>query len=548
MTTLELRNAHVLRWRGDNRVVDCEAYVEWLGDECVLHCDLRGNIQRVSRHAPAADQVGHRAPEVRSIDCAGGLLVPGLIDAHVHVTASSSDLRSAASLPHSLVAARAVRTLESMLRRGFTTVRDNGGADFGLARAVKEGTIKGPTIHFCGKALSATGGHGDLRLPGEHQLPSCSCCANPTIARVCDGEAAVRAAARDEIRKGATHLKLMAGGGVSSPTDRLTNLQFSDAELHAIVEEAAFAGIGVAAHAYTPASVKRAVQAGVASIEHGNYASDECLRLMFEKGTFLVPTLITYARILRDGEKDGMPRELVDKVGDLVEAGVDTLRRATDFGVLVAYGSDLLGASHVHQLGSIELHRRAQSATQVMASLTVIGAELLGLEGKAGVIEPGAHADMLLLDASVLGGHTGHWRSAEPCMDKILDAIAGNNIALVIKAGAVAYDFRDNKPAAVKAPAPAAVAALDANAEAEAPTKDAKEEEGGSDAELGTAAFAAPLRRRKRKAAAVATKSSTAAAAPTAVPAAAAAPAPATDGANGTATGSSAAPRNTHAI
>ena len=528
---------------------------------------------------------------MRSIDCAGGLLVPGLIDAHVHVTASSSDLRSAASLPHSLVAARAVRTLESMLRRGFTTVRDNGGADFGLARAVKEGTIKGPTIHFCGKALSATGGHGDLRLPGEHQLPSCSCCANPTIARVCDGEAAVRAAARDEIRKGATHLKLMAGGGVSSPTDRLTNLQFSDAELHAIVEEAAFAGIGVAAHAYTPASVKRAVQAGVASIEHGkgaqscrccvcvcvcvcergamrhvrfsrlaipishaagckikpasltfahrppslapragNYASDECLLLMESKGTFLVPTLITYARILRDGEKDGMPRELVDKVGDLVEAGVDTLRRATDFGVLVAYGSDLLGASHVHQLGSIELHRRAQSATQVMASLTVLGAKLLGLDGKAGVIEPGAHADMLLLDASVLGGHTGHWRSAEPCMDKILDAIAGNNIALVIKAGAVAYDFRGNKPAAVKDPAPAAVAALDANAEAEAPTKDAEEEEGGSDAEVGTTAFAAPLRRRKRKAAAVATK------------------APATDGANGTASGSSAAPRNTHAI
>ena len=153
-----------------------------------------------------------------------------------------------------------------MLHRGFTTVRDAGGADCGLSAAVEEGTVEGPRLHFCGKALSATGGHGDFRGTGEQQLP-CKHCADPTIGKVVDGVRACRQAVREEVRKGATHIKIMASGGVSSPTDRLNSLQFSREELEALVGEARLSGTPTMAHAYTPQAIARAVEVGCASIE-----------------------------------------------------------------------------------------------------------------------------------------------------------------------------------------------------------------------------------------------------------------------------------------
>lgn len=333
----------------------------------------------------------------RELDCEGRLVLPGLIDCHVHVTASSSDLRSPGSLPPSLVTARAVRILAGMLQRGFTTVRDMGGADFGLARAVQEGSIAGPRLFFCGKALSATGGHGDMRNSGEMQLPSCFCC-QQTIGQVVDGVRDCRRAVREFVRTGATHIKLMASGGVSSPTDRLTSLQFSREELDAIIDEAQLSGTPTAAHAYTPNSILRAVDAGVTSIEHGNYANDECLDKMKRRNCFLVPTLITYQAILEEGAADGMPQELVDKVGDLVESGIDALRRAATKRVPVAYGSDLLGASHRRQLDGIALHCRVQRPQDVLAALTVVPARLVGAEGLLGCIIVNSAADMVVVD------------------------------------------------------------------------------------------------------------------------------------------------------
>jgi imidazolonepropionase-like amidohydrolase len=287
-------------------------------------------------------------------------VMPGMIDSHVHVTASSADLRKPAFMTPSLLYARSVPILEGMLMRGFTTVRDCGGADHGLAEAVKEGTLKGPRIIHCGKALSQTGGHGDFRAAAENQLPfgSCRCC-NFTIGRVCDGITACREAVRDEVRKGASHIKIMASGGVASPTDRLENLQFSEEELKAIVEEAKNAKIYCCAHAYTDEAVERAVRCGVGSIEHGNYAGNATLDLMKQKGVFLVPTLITYDRLKKDGVAGGMPQELVDKVGDLVERGQNTLKSATGKGVDVCYGSDLLGDMHKWQAHGIDLHLKA---------------------------------------------------------------------------------------------------------------------------------------------------------------------------------------------
>lgn len=179
---------------------------------------------------------------VAVIDCAGGFLLPGLCDAHVHCTAVTADLAGLRSMPESLVTAGAAEVLGGMLLRGFTTVRDCGGADFGLAAAVDSGQVLGPKVLFTGHALSQTGGHGDMRGAGEDAC-ACACgAALRGIGRVCDGVGECRRAARDELRRGAHAIKVMASGGVASPTDRLTNTQFSLEELRAIVEEAEAAG------------------------------------------------------------------------------------------------------------------------------------------------------------------------------------------------------------------------------------------------------------------------------------------------------------------
>ena len=160
-----------------------------------------------------------------------------------------------------------------MLRRGFTTVRDVGGADYGLAQAIEEGYLEGPRLIFGGKALSQTGGHGDVRGPGRQAYDPCSCCSGLGV--ICDGVDAVRKAAREEIRRGASHLKLMLSGGVASPTDRVDSVQFSREEIRAAVEEAEAANLYVAGHAYTSRAINRGLECGVRSIEHGNLMDDQ---------------------------------------------------------------------------------------------------------------------------------------------------------------------------------------------------------------------------------------------------------------------------------
>lgn len=329
-------------------------------------------------------------------------ILPGLIDSHVHVTASSANLRMPSTMPASLVYARSVPILRGMLRRGFTTVRDCGGADHGLATAIDEGTLEGPRLVYGGKALSQTGGHGDFRAAGDNALASGACrCCDYTIGRVCDGVAACREAVRDEVRKGASHVKIMASGGVASPTDRLENLQFSEEEILAVVEEAKNAGIYVAAHAYTDRAVSRAIRCGVRTVEHGNFASRETLERLRDAGGFLVPTLVTYERLLAEGVRGGMPPELVAKVGDLVEAGQKTLATATRARVDVCYGSDLLGDMHPHQARSIALHLDAGvEIADALASMTDVPGRMLrpprGL--KVGRLDPGYKMDFIVVD------------------------------------------------------------------------------------------------------------------------------------------------------
>jgi len=358
----------------------------------------------------------------QTIDGTGRFVIPGLIDAHVHVVASSADFRSLTFTPPSYVYAQTARIMGAMLRRGFTTVRDLSGADFGLARAQREGLLEGPKLHFCGHALSQTGGHGDMRLPGEDHDPNGRGCCG--IGKVADGVDAVRAAARDEIRKGAHHIKIMASGGVSSPTDRIDSTQYSMEEMRAAVEEADAANLYVAAHAYTARAINRALEAGVRSIEHGNLLDDESLRLFLEKDAFLVPTLVTYWALKEEGREFGLTEEMWAKVDSVLTSGLDAIARAHEAGVKMAFGSDLLGGMHRHQNEQFRLLGKVQPAIDAIRSATTTAAQLLGREGEIGVVAPGADADLLLL-------------SADPLADIAVLADIADHLDVLIQDGAV---------------------------------------------------------------------------------------------------------------
>lgn len=332
------------------------------------------------------------------VDCAGKVVLPGLIDAHVHVAVTTMDFGALAGQPPSLRAIASARILEGMLRRGFTTVRDAGGADAGLQAAVERGLVDGPTLLRAGRALSQTGGHGDVR-PRFAAGTACACeIVDSGIALLADGEDAVRRAAREQLRDGAHAIKVMASGGVASPTDPVWMEAYTPAELRAAVEEAERRRTYVLAHAYTPGAIIRAVKAGVRSIEHGNLLDDEAARVMAAAGAALVPTLVTYWAIAAHGRDFGMPSYAVNKVEDVLEAGKESVTIARNAGVDVGFGTDLLGETHVFQSRELLLRAEVQPPAEVLASATAVNAAILGLAGEIGVIAPDARADLLVVD------------------------------------------------------------------------------------------------------------------------------------------------------
>ncbi len=333
------------------------------------------------------------------IDLAGRVLMPGLIDAHVHVIAAMADLAANAAQPNSLAALRAGHIMHGMLMRGFTTVRDVGGADRGLADAQALGLVTGPRLVISGKALSQTGGHCDSR-PRADDRPLFDRVGS--MGRICDGVDAVRRAAREELRAGADFIKVMANGGIASPADPIHMLQFSRAELEAAVEEATNLGTYVSAHLYTDEAINRALDCGVHSLEHCNLIKPETARRAASLGAIAVPTVITYQRLALEAGSLGMRPESLAKIETVRQAGLDSLDIMYQAGLPMAYGTDLLGEMHRHQSGEFAIRARAIPAIEVLRSATTLAAELCGLAGRVGVIEPGAEADLLVVDGNPL--------------------------------------------------------------------------------------------------------------------------------------------------
>jgi len=391
----------------------------------------RGVLGAPSRIVIDDGRIAEVTPEPRKVDAArridggGRVALPGLIDAHVHVTAYMHDLMGQALKPPSLVVAESSRILRDMLQRGFTTVRDAAGADFGLQEAVARGLFEGPRLHIAGFPISQTGGHADMRPKGARLREMfCSCAGLGLIGAIADGVGEVRRAVREQVRNGANQIKIMAGGGIASPSDPLEGTQFSLDELKAACEEAEAANLYAMAHAYSPRAVTRAVQAGVRSIEHGNLIDAATARVMKTEGAFLVPTLSTYAALADEGERLGWSAQMLGKLASVSACGIESVRLAVAEGVPVVFGTDLLGHMHARQSGEFDLRRPAMSPVQILRSATFTAAQLLREEGRLGELTAGAWADVLLVDG-------------DPTRELSMLARPDEGIRLIVQAGRV---------------------------------------------------------------------------------------------------------------
>ncbi len=363
----------------------------------------------------------------RVVDARGKVLMPGLIDCHVHVLASMLNAGRLARLPNVLTVLRAVPILRGMLMRGFTTVRDAAGADWSLAEAVRTGLVEGPRLFPSGRALSQTGGHGDFRERSDVIEP-CPCTPKVgALGRVVDGVDAVRRAVREEIQMGATQIKIMASGGVASPTDPIHYLGFSEDEIRAAVEEAANADTYVLAHAYTPRAIARAARLGVRTIEHGNLVDDKTARLMADHGTIAVPTVVTYEALASEGATLGLPPESVAKIENVRGAALRSLEVYARAGVRMAFGTDLLGESHRFQSDEFRLRAGVLGAAEALRAATIHAAHVVRMDGRLGVVAPGAMADLLLVDGN-------------PLADIGVLCGQGERLAMVVQGGRVVKD------------------------------------------------------------------------------------------------------------
>jgi imidazolonepropionase-like amidohydrolase len=334
------------------------------------------------------------------LDVAGQTVMPGLIDAHTHPAVVDHDLFAMAEWPPTYVAARASQALAGMLARGFTSIRDVGAGDVGLARAVEEGYFTGPRMFYGGKQLTQTGGAGDWRAPSRRVFDDNYY--SPAIGVICDGVPEVRRAVREEVRRGAHHIKVYLSGAVDSPSDRVDSTQFSMEELGAIVEEATAANIYVAGHAYTSRAINRGLEAGVRSIEHGNLMDESSIPLFKEHGAFYVPTIVTYHALAARSRQGLLPGDIDGKLREVIHGALGALEMAHAAGLSIVYGTDLFADMHDQQLQEFVIRSEIQPPADLIRSATTTAARLLRREGELGVVAPGALADLIVIDGNPL--------------------------------------------------------------------------------------------------------------------------------------------------
>jgi imidazolonepropionase-like amidohydrolase len=339
--------------------------------------------------------------DARVIDGQGRTLLPGLLDAHVHLGLTELTTEAMLRHPGAVYAMQVAHAIEATLDGGFTTVRDAGMLDGGWAHAVRAGHVRGPRILPSGAPISQTGGHGDLRGRFQEHAPA-DIPGFRTISAIADSPDAVRRAAREQLRRGATQIKVMASGGAMSPADELAHTQLTTEELAAAVAEAHAAGTYVLAHAYHPRAIANALAAGVRSIEHGNFLDEETAARMAAAGAYLVPTLVTYEQIDQGGEAERVPAQMLAKIRQVRRAGDESLRIARAAGVPIASGSDLLGGMQAARGRELTLKAAVLGPMGALIATTRTNAALFSLQDRIGTVEEGKQADLILVDGDPL--------------------------------------------------------------------------------------------------------------------------------------------------
>jgi imidazolonepropionase-like amidohydrolase len=401
--------------------------------------NLRGGVHVLIEDAKIKDVASGSpgAPEgARLIDCGGNVLMPGLIDAHWHALLAGLTLTEMMTSNVDHVIGGASAEAERTLMRGFTTVRDLGGPSFPLKKAIDAGQTVGPRIYPCGAMITTTGGHGDARpvsdLPRSFGGPV-SDFERKGGAAIADSAAEVRLRVREQLLLGASQIKLVAGGGVSSPRTTLDMLTFSAREMRAGVETAAERNTYAAVHAFPPAAIRRAVNAGAPCIEHGHLMDEQTAKLMADKGVWL-----STQPFLSEEDQEPLTGQARVNFQKLLTGTVALYPLARKYGLKVAFGTDLLFSPNLAERQGLMLThlKRWYSNAEILKMATADNAELLALSGtlnpypgKLGVVEPGAHADLLVV-------------AGDPLQDVSLLAEPDKNLVVIMKAGKIHKDTR----------------------------------------------------------------------------------------------------------
>ncbi|MDO5116737.1 MAG: amidohydrolase family protein [Synergistaceae bacterium] len=381
MSFVLFKNANLIDGNGGEMLEDVSLMVE--NDKI---CEIGKHI-----HAPFSADI---------IDCKGNTLMPGLIDAHLHLGLVEIEVinLSRRNAP-GLMAARMFKNLREALDQGYTSARDAGGADVGFRQAVDLGYVSGPRLKICGSVIAQTGGHGDDRVASETRPYS-----EPYLgfrATIADGVPEVLKACRENIRRGADFIKVMCGGGCASPTQGPETSQYTLDELKAAVDTAESVGSYVASHSYSNRSIRLSAEAGIRTIEHANLMTKETAELVAKSGSYIVPTQITY-EIVIEKSRELVSAFIYDKFVAVCERGYEAIRNAMEAGVPIGGGTDLTGTNTQYASGAISYQAKAQGAMGAIVSFTKTNAEILKVGDTTGTLEVGKLADILVVRGNPL--------------------------------------------------------------------------------------------------------------------------------------------------